>query len=67
MAKATVKVRLVLSEGGAFHNEEIELPSASLEGYDRLVDCLREDPEVLKRVHVDVSRVAVAYVVPKGG
>lgn len=67
MAKASVKVRLVLSEGGAFHNEEIELPSASVDAYDRLVDCLREDPEVLKRIHVDVDRLAAAYVVPRGG
>ena len=67
MSKATLKVRLVLSEGGAFHNEEIEIPATSLEGYHRLVDCLREDPQVLKRIHVDVDRLAVAYVVPKGG
>ena len=31
--------------------------------YDRLVDCLQEDPTVLKRVHVDMGRLCAAYVV----
>jgi len=67
MAKGTVRVRLVLSDGGGFHNEEVEIPVASLEGYDRLIDCLREDAEVLKRVHVDVDRLSAAYLVRQGG
>lgn len=67
MAKATVRVRLVLSDGAAFHDEEVEIPSASVAAYDRLVDCLREDPEVLKALHVDVDRLAAAYIIPRGG
>jgi hypothetical protein len=67
MAKATLKVRLVLSDGGVFHIEEVELPSASVAAYERLIDCLREDPDVLKSLHVDVDRLSAAYVVPKGG
>jgi hypothetical protein len=54
-------VRLVLVDEGSYHHEEIEIPSAALEGYDRLIDCLREDPAVLKRVHVDVARLCAAY------
>jgi hypothetical protein len=65
MSKATMRVRLVLSDGGVFHNEEVEIPSASAAAYERLIDCLREDPEVLKRIHVDVERLAAAYVVTK--
>jgi hypothetical protein len=65
MAKTTVKVRLVLSDGGAFHSEEVEVPSASVAAHGRLIDCLREDPEVLKALHVDVERLSAAYVVPK--
>ncbi|MDH3422363.1 MAG: hypothetical protein OEN00_05195 [Gemmatimonadota bacterium] len=67
MAKATVKVRLLLSEGGAFHTEEVEIPAASVAAYERLIDCLREDASVLKSLHVDVDRLSAAYVVPKGG
>ena len=67
MSRATVRVRLVLSDGGVFHIEEIEIPSASAAAYERLIDCLREDPEVLKRMHLDVERLAAAYVVTKAG
>ena len=59
----TATVRLVLVDEGSYHHEEIEIPSASLEGYDRLIDCLREDPAVLTRVHVDVARLCVAYLI----
>ena len=58
---ASARVRLVLVDEGSYHHEEIEIPHASLEGYDRLIDCLREDPAVLKRVHVDVARLCAAY------
>ena len=57
----TSRVRLVLVDEGSYHHEEIEIPSECLEGYDRLIDCLREDPTVLKRVHVDVARLCAAY------
>ena len=51
----------MLVDEGSYHHEEIEIPSPALEGYDRLIDCLREDPAVLKRVHVDVARLCAAY------
>jgi hypothetical protein len=62
MSAATVKVRLVFSEGGAFHREDVEVPVASLKGHERLLDCLREDPKVLARLHVDAGRLCAAYV-----
>lgn len=62
MSTATVKVRLVFAEGGAFHREEIEIPVASLRAYERLLDCLREDPAVLARLHVDAARLCAAFV-----
>ena len=63
MASATVKVQLVFAERGAFHREEIEIPLASLRAHERLLDCLREDPAVLKRVHVDAERLCAAFVI----
>lgn len=63
MGKGVLRVRLVLADGGGFHEEEIDVPARSLDGYDRLIDCLREDAEVLKRLHLDVGRLAAAYVV----
>ncbi len=63
MTSATVKVQLVFADGGAFHREVIEIPMASLRAHERLVDCLREDAAVLKRLHVDASKLCAAYVV----
>ncbi len=58
---ASARVRLVLVDEGSYHHEEVDVPIASLEGYDRLIDCLREDTAVLKRMHVDVARLCAAY------
>jgi len=63
LGKKTVKVRLVFVDGGSFHHEEVEIPARSLETHGRLLDCLREDPEVLGRLHVDVARLCAAYTV----
>jgi hypothetical protein len=59
--KGSVKVRLLFVDGGAYHHEDLELPAASVDAYERLIDCVREDPVVLKRVHVDLARLAAAY------
>ena len=62
-AKAKKRVRLLFVDDGSYHHEEIEIPSASLDDYDRLIDCVREDPAVLKAVHVDVGRLCAAYLI----
>ena len=53
-------VRLLFVDDGSFHHEEVEIPVKAMAGYDRLIDCLMEDPDVLKRLHVDISRVCSA-------
>jgi hypothetical protein len=58
-----VKVRLLFADGGDFRSEKVAIPRASLEGYDRLIDCLREDPVVLKGLHLDYPRLCSAYLV----
>jgi hypothetical protein len=63
VSTGTVKVRLVFADNGAFLSEEIEIPVASLRAHERLIDCLREDPKVLARVHVDAARLCAAFVV----
>jgi hypothetical protein len=57
------RVRLLFADEGAYHRETLTLPSESLDRYERLIDCLREDPDVLARVHVDVGRLCAAYLV----
>lgn len=60
-AKGVVTVRLLFVDQGLYHHEDVELPADSVEAYERLIDCLREDPVVLKRVYVDVDRLVAAY------
>jgi hypothetical protein len=58
----TVRVLLVFADHGAFHREHVEIPVTSLERHERLVDCLREDPDVLAQVHVDPTRLCAAFI-----
>lgn len=63
----SVKVRLLFVDDGSYHHETLTLPDAALDGYDRLIDALREEPEVLARTYVDVERLCAAYVVEGAG
>ena len=49
-------------DGGSYHHEEIEIPAAILARYQLLIDCLQEEPDVLKQVYVDVSRLCSAQL-----
>jgi hypothetical protein len=62
MSDDMMKVRLLFVDEGDYHHETVEIPAASLEAYERLIDCLREDPEVLRRIHVDFDRLVSACV-----
>lgn len=59
----TVEIRLLFVDEGSYHHESVEIPASSIEAYERLIDCVREDPAVLKKLHVDVDRLVSAYVV----
>jgi len=58
-----VKVRLLFVDEGAYHHEDVDIPAEALDGFARLIDCLREDDAVQKRVYVDVERLCSAWVV----
>ncbi len=60
MSDELATVRLLFADDGSFHHEEVQIPAGAMAGYDRLIDCLMEDPTVLKRLHVDVSRICSA-------
>jgi hypothetical protein len=60
---AMVKVRLLFVDDGSYHHEEVDLPVGDMAEYERLIDFVREDPGVLKRVHVDLDRLCAAYLV----
>ncbi len=63
MSEALVKVRLLFVDEGSYHHEDVEIPAASLEPYERLIDCVREDEAVLRRMYVNVERLCAAYLV----
>lgn len=67
MSADVAKVRLLFVDGGSYHHEEIEIPTALLERHERLIDCLQEEPDVLKQVYVDVSRLCAAQLVKTEG
>ena len=50
-------------DDGSYHHEDIEIPTALLGRHERLIDCLQEEPEVLKQVYVDVSRLCSANLI----
>ena len=60
-------VRLLFADEGGYHEETVTIPKDVLGGYERLIDCLREDPEVLKALYVDVARLAGAWLVEDEG
>jgi hypothetical protein len=62
MSDDMIKVRLLFADEGEYHHETVEIPAPSLEGHERLIDCLREDPEVLRRMHVDFDRLVSAWL-----
>lgn len=62
MKDGRLRVRLVFADGGDFHTQKVSIPAASLEPYARLIDCLREDPAVLKELHLDHDRLVVAQL-----
>ena len=57
------RVRLLFVDCGLYHHEDVSVPGDALAGYERLIDCLREEPEVLLRLHVDVTRLCAAWLV----
>jgi hypothetical protein len=61
--KGRVKVRLLFVDEGSWHRETVRIAPDVVERYDRLIDGLREDPEVLAAIYLDVERLAGAWVV----
>lgn len=58
----TVSVRLLFVDDGAYHHETIQVPADAVDKYDRLIDCLREEPAVLRETYVDIDRLCAAYL-----
>ena len=59
----TRQLKLVFADEGTFHSELVTIRAESLEQYDRLVDLLREDPDVTRDLYIDMRRLVSASVV----
>lgn len=57
-----VPVKLVFADGGSFHDLVIHLPEDVIQRYARIIDALREDPEITATVYVDRRRLVAAFV-----
>ena len=55
-----VRLRLLFADEGAFHHEKITVDADVLDGYERLIDALREEPTILKSNYIDVGRLVSA-------
>jgi hypothetical protein len=62
MSNERVPVRLVLAEGGAFHELVVQLPASALARHERLIDALREDQEITGELFVHPHRLVAAFL-----
>ena len=53
-------VKLVLADRGAFHEIVVGIPVEILARYSRLIDALREDPEITATTYIDFRRLVAA-------
>ena len=57
-----VPVRMVFADDGSFHDVVVRLPADVLDRYTRIIDALREDPDITASMYVDRKRLVAAYV-----
>jgi predicted DNA-binding ribbon-helix-helix protein len=57
------QVRLVFADEGTFHAELVSVAAERLASYERLVDLLREEPDVTRNLYVDMRRLVSASLV----
>ena len=65
-SEASLTVRILFVDEGSYHHEEVRVPAGALARYERLIDGLREEPAVLKQLHVDLDRLCAAWIVDGG-
>ena len=62
MTEGTIQVKLVFADRGSFHDLYVQVPADVLDRYERLIDALREDPDITHSIHIDPRRLVAAYV-----
>ena len=59
-----IPVTMVFADDGAFHDVIVRLPAEVLDRYTRIIDALREDPDITANMYVDRKRLVAAYIEP---
>jgi hypothetical protein len=67
VSDSQIRIRLLFADQGAFHTQDLQVPESVVDGYDRIIDGLREDPQVLKKIYLDLGRLAAAWVADQEG
>jgi hypothetical protein len=62
-----VAVKLVFADRGCFHDVVVQLPATVIERYGRIIDALREDPEITAGMYVDRRRLVAAFIETQDG
>ncbi len=62
-----VGIRLLFVDEGSYHHETVRVAAELIEPHERLIDALREEPALLKRVHIDVDRLCGAWLLEGDG
>jgi hypothetical protein len=56
-----INIRLVFADRGSFHDIVVSLPADVIARYERIIDALREDPEITGELFVDSRRLVAAF------
>jgi hypothetical protein len=57
-----VTVQLLFADSGTFHQTQVTVPASLIDPYPRLIDALREDPELQKQLYLDLGRLSAAWI-----
>lgn len=63
-SRERVPVKMVFADRGSFHDVVVRLPAEVIDRYPRIIDALREDPEITAEVYLDRRRLVAAFVEP---
>lgn len=63
MSDRRVEVRVLFADSGSFRYEDLHVPASAVEGYDRLIDGLQEDPAFLREAFLDLERLCGAWII----
>ncbi|HWV58815.1 MAG TPA: hypothetical protein VNZ57_15270 [Longimicrobiales bacterium] len=62
MSDSLLPVRIVVADNGSFRDLTLRLPPAAIERHERLIDAIREDPEINASIFIDSRRLVAAWI-----